>query len=528
MAYRTLRVILFRVGTTPQTALREDARGSEIPLRQDLRFTARAYLVDARIGRPSWLAYLEVAAAQALPELLNQANGSVILIEVAHDGETRVLAFTFGNGRTLLALDAIEHDFGLRVVVNSVDPDRLRRVETKVFEDLVLHTARQASRHSPTVTFNIDDSRDLVRAVAGEPIDRDFARRIAGSDSLAMSTEAQFDNLGELSIDLLERYESDAFRQEFAFIEQVRPVRDAATIARLDAEVEGTLVAGPLDALRAYLAPPEIIDFDVVDGFLYSGERRNRDEPHPDLDLAEFLTAIGRANATAANLKKQRVRAVDGGGAEFDVWTAYDCLIYEVREGARLFMLSEGQWFEVQSDFAAGVDADVAAVQRVNLGWPDALADEAERVYNARVVANDPTLGAFDRVDIRIPRQRTPIEACDVLGYHRLVHVKRRTSSGTLSHLFAQGRISAEAFRWVPEVREQMRAHLGATHPLAAAIPVGEPGQREFAVVFAVLAKNAADLPGELPFFSKLNLVRTARDIRRAGYDVQFTAIQQG
>lgn len=528
MAFRTLRVVLFKAGTTLDTALREDARGTEIPLRAGLDFTARVFLVDARVGQPRWLAYLESGAAGPLPELLNQANGSVILIRVNHDGEPRVLGYTFGNGRTLLALDAIEHDFGLRVVVNSVDPDRLRRVETKVFEDLVLHTARQASRHSPTVTFSIDDSRDLVRAVAGEPKDRSFARRIAGSDSLAMSTEAEFTELGELSQDLLDRYASDDFKQEFGFIEQVRPVRDGATIATLDAALEDALVRGSLDDLRAYLAPPEIIDFDVVDGFLYSGERRNRDAPHPDLDLAEFLATIGRANATVENLKRQRVRAVDGAGAEFDVWSAYDCVIYEFRDATRLFMLSEGQWFEVQDDFAAGVDADVAAVERIDLGWPAADDDEAERAYNARVVTSDPALGAFDRVEIRIPRQRTPIEACDVLGDHALIHVKRRTSSGTLSHLFAQGRVSAEALRWVPEVREQMRAHLDSSHPLAASIPFDEPGQREWAVVFAVLAKNAAGLPGDLPFFSKLNLVRTARDIRRVGYDVKFSAIQQG
>ena len=528
MAHRTLRVVLFQSGTTLQSAIRPDAQGEEIQVKPDLGLDARIHIVDSRRGRPSWLAYMEDATAEPLPDLLNQANGSVILVEVTHGGETRILAYTFGNGRTLLTLDAIEHDFGLRVVVNSVDPDRLRRVETKVFEDLVVHTARQVSRHSPTVTFDIDDSRDLVRAVAGEPIDRDFARWIAGSDSLAMSSQVQFRDLGRLSAELLDRYGREDFKQEFGFIEQVRPVRDSPTIVRLDTAVEGALIQGPLDAVRAYLAPPEIIDFDVVDGFLYSGERRNRDMPHPDLDLAEFLTTIGRENANVANLKKERIRAVDSAGAEYDVWTAYSCLIYEVREDTRLFMLSEGQWFEVQSDFAAEIDADVAQVELINLGWPDGAINESERDYNERVVANDSALGHFDRVEIRIPRQRTPIEACDVLGDHRLVHVKRRTSSGTLSHLFAQGRVSAEAFRWIPEVRTQMRAHLGAAHPLTASIPVDEPGQREFAVVFAVLAKNAADLPGELPFFSKLNLVRTARDIRRAGYDVMFTGIHQG
>jgi uncharacterized protein (TIGR04141 family) len=63
---------------------------------------------------------------------------------------------------------------------------------------------------------------------------------------------------------------------------------------------------------------------------------------------------------------------------------------------------------------------------------------------------------------------------------------------------------------------------------LTPSIPVDEPGQREFAVVFAVLAKNADDLPLELPFFSKLNLVRTARDLERMGYDAKFSGIRQG
>src|SRR3972149_1879058 len=103
--------------------------------------------------------YLEDGAAVALPGLTNQSNGSVVLVEVERNRAKRVLAFTFGNGRSLLALDKIEHDFGLRVVVNSVDPDRLRRVETKVFEDLVLHTARHATRQSPPGAITIDHPR---------------------------------------------------------------------------------------------------------------------------------------------------------------------------------------------------------------------------------------------------------------------------------------------------------------------------------------------------------------------------------
>jgi len=238
--------------------------------------------------------------------------------------------------------------------------------------------------------------------------------------------------------------------------------------------------------------------------------------------------AVGRANLTIPLLHSSRIRAIDSGGAEVNAWPAYRCLVFEVREGTDLYMLSEGQWFLVQQQFAAQVDADIRNIPTIDLGWPAAGANEAERDYNARVVASIDNLGLFDRVRITVPGARTPIEICDVMARDRLVHVKRRTTSATLSHLFAQGRVAAEAFRFEPDVREQMRIHLGPGHVLTGTIPLLEPAPRQFEIVFGVVAKNAPDLPMGLPFFSKLNLARTAKQISRTlGYRVAFAPIQE-
>jgi uncharacterized protein (TIGR04141 family) len=521
-------VVLFHLGTDFETALRTDGVDS-IPVRSDIEYDARLYLAPERGGQPRWLAYIAGATDATLPTLRNRLHGGLILARVTHRGEHRVLAFTFGNGRVLLDLDRIEHDFGLKVVLNSVDADRLRRVETKVFDELVLHTARQASRSSPTATFDIDDTRDLLRAVAGVPRDQSLARRIAGSDSLVMSSEAEIHDLGDLSRRLLELYFGDEFKESFGFIEHVRPERTPSTIEQLDQELEANLRTGPLDETKAHLAPPEVIDFDVVDGFLYPGERRDRDELHEDLVLADLLTAVGRASVSIPMLHRWRIRAIDSGGTEINAWPAYKCLVFEVRLGTDLYMLSEGQWFLVQHEFAAQVDADVMRIPTIDLGWPPADAGEAERDYNARVVASIGGLGLFDRVPIQIPGARTPIEICDVLARERLTHVKRRTTSATLSHLFAQGRVAGEAFRYEPAVRDQMRVHLGPGHELTGTVPVADPASNQFEIVFAVVAKNAPALPMGLPFFSKLNLARTAKQISRTlGYRVAFAPIQEG
>jgi hypothetical protein len=59
---------------------------------------------------------------------------------------------------------------------------------------------------------------------------------------------------------------------------------------------------------------------------------------------------------------------------------------------------------------------------------------------------------------IRIPGRTTAVEICDLLTPERtLVRVKRHFSSSNLSHLFAQGAVSAELLQMNSEFRQ--RAH---------------------------------------------------------------------
>ncbi len=181
-------------------------------------------------------------------------------------------------------------------------------------------------------------------------------------------------------------------------------------------------------------------------------------------------------------------------------WSIYRCLVYETHLRGRTYLLSEGDWFELDPSFVERVDGGVASIPTGTLALPAAIEGEEERAYNERAAA-EAGLALLDRKLVSIGG--TSIEVADLVSASGdLIHVKRKTQSATLSHLFAQGRISAEALQEVDAaVREAAAAHMDTDGRVGGALLRGPYEARSKTVVYAVIASNAAELPGKLPFF---------------------------
>lgn len=98
--------------------------------------------------------------------MLATASASGVLIFEAAE---RFFAVTWGQGCHLLETDGFEQDFGLKVVLNTVAPDQLKSVDAKTIDETTVRTRRDVSRDSPFTAFELDPSRDLLRAVTGTP-----------------------------------------------------------------------------------------------------------------------------------------------------------------------------------------------------------------------------------------------------------------------------------------------------------------------------------------------------------------------
>ena len=128
------------------------------------------------------------------------------------------------------------------------------------------------------------------------------------------------------------------------------------------------------------------------------------------------------------------------------------------------------------------------------------------------------------------------IEFCDLLSANaELIHVKRKSRSATLSHLFAQGNISASTLIGDGPFRDSVRMHLEEIAGEDAdrwlgLIPGSEstPERARYTVHFAVLTNSKGEGTGWLPFFSKLNLMQASKQIRSLGPRVTISRVPVG
>ena len=142
-------------------------------------------------------------------------------------------------------------------------------------------------------------------------------------------------------------------------------------------------------------------------------------------------------------------------------WTLYRCVYCEVDLDGETFLLNNGKWYRIRSDFLQTVNNSFAEVTGGNLQLPD-YSHNDEEAYNISVADGAPdSYSLMDQKFVRYPTTRDQIEFCDLYSRQKLIiHIKRYRGSATLSHLFSQGVVSGELFCSIPEFRDGVNEHL--------------------------------------------------------------------
>jgi uncharacterized protein (TIGR04141 family) len=479
----------------------------------------------------AWARYVQPALADQLESVVSASSAGVLVLRASG----RLFALTFGFGKALLDMTCVERRFGLKVALNRIDPLLMRSMDTKTFDEMVVTKRTQTSRSSDLPAFGVDISRDILRAVTGKPRDRGFALSLSGSDGLVLSVARPVGDLAELLEELLRAYAETTYKENFDWIDHLQVVEGGALRDSLDGALLAELRSGR--ALTTHMAPPEPLEWDEIDVFAAKIGGAGRME-FEELDLNDYLDALGEevSDLSIELLKHRRVSVRFGRTGEFDDrWSVYDCLVSEQRIAGALHVLIEGEWFAVDDTLVKRVESFNAQLPSTQVALPPGRKGEPEGAYNLRAVQGDlDDLLMLDTKIVRPGGASSGVEPCDILtAAGEFIHVKRKARSSTLSHLFSQGSVSAEAilddrvFRG--KVRDAIRERAGDRDPRRwlEAVPEDiEPGAATgLTVSYVVIAES--DKPGLnwLPFFSQLNLMQHARPLRNAGFTVTVTRI---
>ncbi|HEY3317754.1 MAG TPA: DUF6119 family protein [Coriobacteriia bacterium] len=526
MAY--LRVLLLKQNVVEfADALKQDegnAPPEPIALKSGLGLDGVLYLRPPVQKPPAWLAFVQ--SGTELPIDYKTATAGALVLLRAHG---RMFAIPFGYGRLLLKPSSYVRDFGVKVALNSIEPEQgIRSLDTRTVEELTVHTKVLVSRATNLSVFRMNKTRDLLRSLGGKPREGlPFGRKLEGADAFSVSMDVAFGELADCCGTLKELYESDRYIENgFGFFDNLRIVSEPDLIEELDAKLDEALAEG--DATNIHLSLPDAMDLGDVEWYKYRGHGAQFD----DMDIDEMLSELTTAGLlpTAEWLKGHYLRIGFSGAPEHDYpkCELYECLVFETRlDDDAVYILSAGEWHRASDAFVASVDQRVAQLPVCEEALPPCADGQDEGAYN---LVAAPALGfaCMDKENINFGGY-DKLEFCDLLDAGgRFFHVKKRSKSSTLSHLFMQGLNSARLFLESPEFRALAKAKVetvSAAH--AGVIPQAAPDTSQYEVVFAVIARPDQPVPSRLPFFSRLSLAETSEIITGMGYRVSVAHIPQ-
>lgn len=444
--------------------------------------------------------------------LLSSSAKGVLLVRVPGNGEERIFAVIFGLGRHLLNEGVLEERFGLKVVLNSVDPDSLRSIDKTALGSIPKQSREQISREGGAANFGIDIEQDLVNSVTGRSRIKLFGRTISGRDTFAASAKVDVDNIADFLVETLNQYRSEVYKEHFDWIDQIKDVRSKVTIDHLNGALIERLKTDDLE--HVWMAPPDILEWADVKGFRYL---RKRSADVPDLDVAELLTAASDTEITLDWLKAAQIILISSkSDDEADRWPVYKCIYAEIETNGAMHVLNAGKWYQVAQDFTNLVNEDFASIPNSAIELPD-YAHESETLYNLAAADYLDGSHCMDADLIVHGGGQSRIEFCDILTPDKeLLHIKRYSGSQQMSHLFSQGVVSAELFVSDAEFRAKVNDKLPHEHKLADTST--RPNPEDYEVVFTIISKSANAL--NLPFFSKVSLRNAKRRLRGYGFRV--------
>lgn len=510
-----LSVYLVKEGITSANDIFEDP--GKIRVLERYSENSAAYFVPSLAHEPNWLRNFFLRGGDGM---LLQANSRVVLIKsIQIDEEYRTFALTFGYARFLFREDVLEEQFGLKIVLNSIKQNQIRRISKASVGSNQKQSDEQLPKSSDISEFGFDVNRDLMKNVSGKSEDDMFEKSmLTGGDIFSLTVARDISNIDEFLVFCYRRFKEDTYRERFAWVDNIKYVKEKIVIQRLNERLIATIRANEFD--RVWMAVPEVVAWEGIKDFKFAG----CDETFGDIYIDKVIESIRNELTCVEQLQSKRIyaRASRDETENAYEWSAYKCIIAEINLDGQEYNLNNGKWYKINNDFVASINERYLSIelcQDVFIAYNHNNEDE----YNDALSASLANSYLLHKYKIAIGGgQGNNIEPCDVLWQNKLIHVKRNGGSSQLSHLFNQALVAGQM--WLDQsFRNQLRAKMEAD---GYSDVISEPfNSSDYEIVIAIINAFHDGRP-KIPFFSKVAICFTETNARNLGYRLLLKNIQ--
>lgn len=518
-----------------------------ITIDPSIGYNAKLFIKKGEEKPPGWEAFLKPGFPDLSLPMSNRISAVLILNQTLNEIR-HWFACSFGSGRFLLNPPKIQRNFGLKTTLNAIYTDgvsdnernRIRSVTAKTVSHNTLHTKRQTDANALFEFFGVDADVDFLKNVSGKPFDESLGNLMTGADSVTIRIDIGIDSLDEICLSLYELFTKINYKDQFEWIDKIQFITDKQLQDELLELLTSRIRNKNIEGLT--LTIPRILNWEDMDHLEVSWlpDKNNQEIEYLLNTLVSFLESKDKLQDLQGEhlRKKYTLYAIDildnrlGGGSVFK------CLAGEIEHKGVTYILSEGEFYEIDLDFLNTLDREIRKIPESTANLPPSPRDKPEPKYNKDAANYSDTHLLLDAKTVRIKAKTSSIEICDVLTANKqMIHVKRKLKSSSLSHLFSQGYISSELL----VINEDYRK--ACVEKINDAADERKPGDSKYRnqfnfiqtkginpsdieVVYAIAAIwKDRSLVEALPFFSKVNLRRYTKDLRRMGFKVTYSRI---
>lgn len=487
----------------------------ELDILETLPDGSPIYYKASYVHSPSWLKsfFLKNDNYNML-----QANSRVILLKKkVFENEERVFALTFGYARFLFKANVLEEQFGLRIVLNTIQQNEIRKISKTSVGTNQKQSNEQLPKNSDISEFGFDINRDLMKNVSGKSEDEMFEKSmLTGGDIFSLTVGRDISNIDEFLDYCYRRYKDTTYQDKFAWIDNIKYVRNKNIVDQLDAKLIEEI--NNKNYTQVWMAVPEVVEWEDIKDFIIANDNNH----YSDIEIDKVIASLRNPLTCVNQLQTKTIKAMSSRDDTESVyeWRAYNCIVAEITLNGCEYCLNNGKWYKINNDFSDEITRQYNDIQL----FDEALIDynhKDEDAYNDALVNKLDNSLLLHKCKITTGGQGNNIEPCDVLWNNKIIHIKRNGGSSLLSHLFNQALVSSQM--WLDSgARQQLRNKM-----LAEGYPdviTDSFNSTDYEVVIAIINKFTEARP-KIPFFSKVAICFTVKNIQHYGFKVSIKNI---
>jgi uncharacterized protein (TIGR04141 family) len=414
-----------------------------------------------RKKNPKWLDFIneKIPEDEQITFVANTCNPNGLLLILV---EGKVFAATFGRSApSYLNDEAFETDFGIKTAMNMCGNEEIKQTRSQSNTVTLTQIDRQVGKPSDSFVFGLSEVEDL-RYISAH-VKGDEKVTLQGRSNLTVKfsggNKLKWDEIIDRCKVFYDAFNKEDYQTLFPNYRNLRQATKAETDA-LNEQLIETLQSEDFEKIQ--LGIPEFVAEDSF-SFSYSDHARKENTIYSYLDAVQLRKSF---DITKINLKKlisSKIYLYSHGEdrvLSYRSWKLFNCIVFETKLDESYFVLSDGRWLEVETDFYNSIvefAANTLCVEPCeenfkNIDISDKVRQQnREEIFNQKVCELRPEAILFDQAKLKLGAGHSNKEFCDILdlkddGNMRIVHCKKYKDNAAASTLFSQAHLYSAAF----------------------------------------------------------------------------------